>query len=76
MNDSRRNRLEQASALISKAMDLIKELGDEEQEAFDNLPENLKEAEQGENIETTIHTLNDVISALEEALSGIDDSLT
>ena len=74
MNDSRKNHLGAASKLILQAIALIKDLGDEEQEAFDNLPQGLKDAEQGENISTTITILDSTVGALEEALSGIDDA--
>jgi hypothetical protein len=74
MNDSRRKRLEAASQLISQAISSIEEVREEEQEAFDNLPENMQEGEKGEAIETAINTLDDALSALTEALSGIDDA--
>jgi ABC-type transporter Mla subunit MlaD len=75
MNDSRRNRLEQASKLINEAIAIIKEIGDEEQDLLANLPQNLKDGERGDNIEATIDSINDIVSHLEEALDGTTDAL-
>lgn len=76
MNDSRRNRLEQAAKLISEAIDLIKEIGDEEQSLLANLPQNIKDGERGDALEASIEALNDTVSHLEDALDGITDALS
>jgi len=75
MNDSRKNRLEEASRLISQAIGIIKEIGDEEQDLLANLPQNLKDGERGDALEATIHSINDIVSHLEEALDGTTDAL-
>ena len=75
MKDSRRNRLEAASKLISQAIAIIKEIGDEEQDLLANLPQGLKDGERGDAIEATIEALNDTVSHLEEALDGTTDAL-
>ena len=47
---------------------------DEEQEAFDNLPESLQEAERGELMQESIEALEEAISSLEEALENFETS--
>ena len=74
MNDSRRKRLEKASQLISQAVAALEEVRDEEQEAFDNLSENLQGGEKGEAMELAVSTIEDALSSLSDALSGIDDA--
>lgn len=48
MNKVRRKRLAEALDLISQAKDILEEVKDEEQDAFDNLPENFQYGERGE----------------------------
>ena len=51
MNKSRRATLQEALNKISEARALIEEMRDEEQEAFDNMPEGLQCSERGEQME-------------------------
>lgn len=58
--------LEQMEALRDVALEIISTARDEEQEAFDNMPEGLQGAERGQNMETAISEMETAISALEE----------
>ena len=42
MNDNRRNRLKGAIELLSEAGDIVEEIGREEQDALDNLPDSIQ----------------------------------
>ena len=68
MNAARRKEIdaliEQMNTLIAKA-ELLHEA---EQDAFDNLPENLQSSERGEAMESAIDNLDSAITACEEAL--------
>ena len=65
MNAKRRNAIESVvNELIEKfeeikaeAIDQLSEIRDEEQEAFDNLPEALQDSERGENMQDCIDDL-------------------
>ena len=57
MNQQRRERLR-------KARDEIEAIKDEEQEAYDNLPESLQDGEQGEKMDENIGDLDEAISVL------------
>lgn len=48
MNNARRTKIEKLNNRLSEIMDQINELANEEQEAFDNLPEAFQEGERGE----------------------------
>lgn len=67
MNNIRRKKLEKALSMIGSAKDILDEVRDEEQEAFDNLPESFQYSERGEQ-------MKQYIDSLEEAYSTSEDS--
>ncbi|WP_294626401.1 hypothetical protein [uncultured Bilophila sp.] len=71
MNKNRRDRLAKLSAQISDIMEKLEELRDEEQEAFENLPESLNSSKLGETMQTTISAIDDALSSLENTDSQI-----
>ena len=72
MNNARRTKIEKLYNRLSEIMDLINELAEEEQEAFDNLPEAFKEGERGEAMEEAIDCLECAASYVEEAMDYLD----
>lgn len=73
MNNARRKELKKAFALLCSAYDIINEVREEEQEAFDNLPESFQYGERGEKMEETIYTLEEMVDAIEEAYTNIEE---
>ena len=73
MNAQRRKMLGKVSDLISEARTLLEDIRDEEQEAFDNMPESLQASERGEAMEDAISTMDDIISSLEDAESELEE---
>lgn len=69
MNKQRRKRITEAMELLQQAQAIIEEVKDEEQDAFDNLPEGLQGSERGEAME-------EAISNLEEAYDNMDDIIS
>lgn len=65
MNKQRRKELEKVQDAILGAITDLECIRDEEQEAFDNLPESLQYSEKGEYMEETISMIEDVLSDLE-----------
>lgn len=65
MNKVRRKELARVVDLLDQARDLLEIIRDEEQEAFDNLPESIQCSERGE-------TMEDYISTMEEMLDYLD----
>lgn len=66
MNKQRRERL---SKLISQAEAMSAELEairDEEQEAFDNMPENMQGGERGDKMQEAIEAMDTAITSLED----------
>lgn len=84
MNAKRRNAIdsvineliEKFEGIKSEAIDQLSEIMDEEQEAYDNLPEALQDSERGENMQNCIDALDSFISDLEDMeIEGTDDLL-
>ena len=48
MNKQRRKRIQEALEIIEEAKAILEEVQEEEQEAFDNMPEGLQSSERGE----------------------------
>lgn len=65
MNKARRKEIARAIELMEQAREILEAVMEEEQEAFDNLPENLQSSERGEAMEEYISTLEDSIDALD-----------
>jgi len=65
MNKIRRKEIAQAIELMEQAREILEAVADEEQEAFDNLPENIRNSERGE-------TMEQYIGMLEEAVENLD----
>ena len=58
----------------SKIEELVQQILDEEEEAFDNMPESLQESERGETSQNAQDCLSDAIDALGEASDSVDTS--
>ena len=70
MNKQRRKRIVDA---IYKIEELIQNILDEEQDAYDNMPENLIESENGIVSAEAQENLDSAIEALEEAISYLEE---
>jgi prefoldin subunit 5 len=75
MNAKRRKELEKVIALIEEARNQLETLKDEEQEAFDNMPEGLQYSEKGERMETAISFMDDSFNELESAIENINSAI-
>jgi len=83
MNAQRRKSIQQVIDILYKAQDIISEanweidsIKDEEQEAYDNLPENLQYSEKGEKMEEAIDNLDNAHeNNLEDDIQDIIDYL-
>jgi RecB family exonuclease len=73
MNKERRKRLSEASDLIIKAQTIVEEVKDEEEEAYDNLPEQFQNGERGEQMQEYISLLEEVYDHCDDMTSIIDE---
>lgn len=73
MNKDRRKRLE---GIYEKLMEIVEELDviiDEEQEAYDNMPESLQDSEKGEQMYEGIDNLENVRGDINNAATSIEE---
>jgi len=87
MNADRRKRIEKLTVevreklagLIDDIRNEAESIKDEEQEAFDNLPESLQSGEKGDAMQESISRLEDAVSSIEsiyldEIASALEDA--
>jgi hypothetical protein len=65
MNKVRRKEIAKAIELLEQAREILESVRDDEQEAFDNMPESLQSSERGEAMEEYIYTLEEAIEAID-----------
>lgn len=75
MNNIRRKALQKIYAAIEEAKEDLEMVFDEEQEAFDNIPENLEGSERYEKAEMAVDNLETAMSELEEVLECIEEAI-
>ncbi|HCB1597113.1 hypothetical protein GV761_21050 [Citrobacter werkmanii] len=73
MNKERRKHLAVLSQQLAELKDDVQAVLDEEEEAFNNLPEGLQNGERGDTIQT-IAALDAAVSALEEASDQLTEA--
>lgn len=73
MNKQRRKQLEKSSLLIDEAREIIQGALDDEQEAYDSLPENFQNGERGEEMAGHIESLEEAAGFLDEAKAAMED---
>ena len=64
--------LESALTDIQDALETLQEVRDEEEEAYDNLPESLQDGERGDMMQEAIDNLDDAIGSIEEAADTLE----
>ena len=73
MNAERRKELARIIERLAKQMDCIESVRDEEEEAFDNLPEQLQYSERGEAMQENYEELDSIHSDLEDIIDRIQE---
>jgi len=73
MNKERRKKLQEAITKLDEARSIIETVRDEEQEAFDNMPESFQYAERGHKMDEAIGSMTDVADDLESAVENLNE---
>lgn len=76
MNAKRRTSLMNIQDIMEKAMNRLKELLEEEEEARDNIPESLQNSERYERANEACDNLSSAINALEEVSSYLEEAIS
>ena len=73
MNKQRRKRLEAIQHLIDDALAQLEQVREEEQDAFDNMPESFQDGERGETMQEHIYSMEEAESSLDEIKSNLEE---
>lgn len=71
MNKDRRNKLYDSAYQIDEVIDSIRDVVDEEQDAYDRLPDSFQDSARGDAMLAAIDLMESYISALEEIQARI-----
>ena len=74
MNKQRRSKLSEAIVHLDSALQIISDVRDDEQDALDNMPENLQSSDRYSEMENAVDTTDEAIDEIEdisESLGGI-----
>lgn len=80
MNNARRKEIEKIIKALGEIdfesqIEKVDSVRDEEQDAFDNMPESLQQGERGSTSEAAIEALEEAIEALEQARDSMQDAI-
>ena len=73
MNKQRRKRLEDVVSRLEERMSDLEYIKEEEQEAYDNLPESIQYTERGEAMQENVDDIDYIISDLDQVINSIND---
>lgn len=73
MNKQRRNRLQKVIDQPEELKEEVSSICEEEQEAYDNMPESLKDGERGSQMYDNISTLEDQESNFDELIENLQE---
>ncbi|MBO6270320.1 MAG: hypothetical protein J6N19_14420 [Clostridium sp.] len=72
MNKERRKRLGKAFDLVTEAEQIIQEVMEEERESMENLPDNFRYGDRGDEMQNYIDMMDEVIGYCQDAESVIE----
>lgn len=70
MNNTRRKKIQQALLLISQVSSMLENVLEEEEEAYNNIPENLQDSS---NSQEVIDDISEAIDSLEVIVTLLED---
>ena len=73
MNNKRRKEISKIVSILEDVRDRLSEVVDEEQIAFDNMPESIQGSDRGCESEEAIGYLSDALDSVESALDYLDE---
>lgn len=73
MNKVRRKNLATIIETLEAMKSSLEDVRDEEESAFDNLPESIQESERGETMQEIVDALYDACDSLEETIDSLNE---
>ena len=75
MNKTRRTAIEKIRDKLMDLLEEIEQVKDQEQEAFDNMPEGLQSSERGEAMESAISSLEEAYDSVDSAVCSLEEAM-
>ncbi len=75
MNAQRRKWINSVWDKLDELKSEIESIMEEEQEAYDNLPESIQDGERGEKMQEAIDNLSNSMDSIDEAISYLESSV-
>lgn len=75
MNNTRRKSIQKIFDRLEELMQEIEALQEEEQDAYDNMPESLQEGERGQAMQEAADNLEYAASSVQEALDYLEEAM-
>ena len=75
MNKERRKRLNMVVDSLVDNQSILESVMEDESDAYENMPDGLKESDRGCTMEENIETLDDIVSDISELIDKINDLL-
>lgn len=75
MNAERRKQLTKIVEQLELLRDDVSQIKDEEQDAFDNMPESLQQGERGQASEQAIDSLDSAYTDIDSAVDSINNAI-
>ncbi|VEJ94925.1 Uncharacterised protein [uncultured Blautia sp.] len=72
MNRQRRKKLTEAFEKITEVMDILESVKSEEEESYENLPDNFRDGDRGEEMQNYIDMIEEAYGYLDDANSVIE----
>lgn len=72
MNRQRRKKLTEAFEKITEVMDILESVKAEEEESYENLPDNFRDGDRGEEMQDYIYMIEEAYGYLDDANSVIE----
>lgn len=73
MKEERLKTLKRSLNAIQNAHDVLEEVRDEEQDAYDNLPEGLQYSERGDLMQEAVDNLDEAVDYLDDVISSLEN---
>lgn len=73
MNKERRKNLEKVQEKLLEVQADLQWIREEEEDAFDNLPESLQDSEKGESMQEAISTMEEIDSSIQDAIDSLSE---
>lgn len=74
MNKQRRTAIEEIGSELMELIGRISDLRDEEEVAYENLPESFQMGERGDAMQDAINGMDEAIDSLNEAISALEEA--